>query len=64
MAAIVSLGDAFDAKPENNKREAVRRAIGNGVKQLRDAGAKDVAIDDSADPQATGMHYPLYVPCD
>lgn len=64
LAAIVSLGDAFDAKPENNKREAVRRAIGNGVKQLRDAGAKDVAIDDSADPQATGMHYPLYVPCD
>ncbi|KAF8525627.1 leucine aminopeptidase [Gautieria morchelliformis] len=55
LTALVSLGDGFESKPENAKREAVRRAIGNGVQQLRDAGAAAVAVDDSVDPHATAV---------
>jgi cytosol aminopeptidase len=56
LTALVSLGDGFESKPENAKREAVRRAIGNGMKQLRDAGATSVAVDASVDPHATGVY--------
>ena len=55
LTALASLGEGFDSKSENTKREAVRKAVGNGVKQLRDAGAKTVAIDDSVDPHAAGV---------
>ena len=56
LTGLVSLGEGFDAKPENGRREAVRRAVGSGVKQLRDAGATAVAIDDSVDPHAAGVY--------
>lgn len=53
LTTIVSLGDGFSGKSDNAKKEAVRKAVGNGVKQLRDAGAKRVAVDASFDPHAT-----------
>lgn len=63
LTALVSLGDGFDNKAENDKREAVRRAVGNGIRQLRDAGATTVAVDDSVDPHAAGVYlYPGLVP--
>jgi aminopeptidase len=52
LTALVSLGDGFSKKGDDAKKEAVRKAIGNGVKQLRDAGAKRVAVDASVDPHA------------
>lgn len=46
VTAIVSLGDAkFANATQNNKMEIVRKAVATGVKQLRDAGARNVAID-------------------
>jgi hypothetical protein len=55
LTALVSLGEGFEKKPENSKREAVRVAVANGIKQLRDAGAKTVAVDDSVDAHAAGL---------
>ncbi|KAF8587050.1 leucine aminopeptidase [Ramaria rubella] len=55
LTALVSLGEKFASKKGDAKREVVRKAVGNGVKKLRDAGAKNVAIDASVDAHAAAV---------
>lgn len=55
LTTVASLGDAFSAKNIQEKREIVRRAIGNAVKDLKGYdGLGEVVVDASADPQAAG----------
>lgn len=60
VTAVVSLGGAkFANATWNNKMEIVRKAVATGVKQLRDAGARNVAIDLEAagiDSHAAGAY--------
>jgi cytosol aminopeptidase len=57
--AIVSLGEGFGKKTGHARRELVRKAVGNGVKQVKDLGdgAKDIVIDASQDAHAAGEPY-------
>jgi len=57
--AIVSLGDGFDKKSGDARRELVRKAVGSGVKQVKELGdgAKDIVIDASQDAHAAGGPY-------
>lgn len=50
---IASLGDGFANKPDNVKRELVRKAVGSAVKDLKAfEGIKEATIDASLDPHA------------
>jgi aminopeptidase len=55
--AVVSLGEGFERKTGDARREIVRKAIGSGVKQAKELGdgAKDIVIDASADVHAAGQ---------
>ncbi|KAF8522571.1 cytosol aminopeptidase family, catalytic domain-containing protein [Hysterangium stoloniferum] len=55
LTAIVSLGNKFNTTAAHVKTEAVRKAVASGIKQLRDAGAKNVAIDASIEPHAAAV---------
>lgn len=57
VTALVSLGDEFDAKKGDAKREVVRKAVGSAVKDVKSLveGETTVSIDASADPHAAGM---------
>lgn len=57
--AIVSLGEGFDKKSGEARRELVRKAVGSGVKQVKELGdeAKDIVIDASQDAHAAGGPY-------
>ena len=57
VTAVVSLGEGFDKKQGNARRELVRKAVGSGVKQVKDLGdgTKKVSVDASTDPHAAGM---------
>ena len=61
ITALSSLGDKFDSKKSDAKRELVRTAVGNGVKKVKEIGdgvhGQQVAIDASADPHAAGEHH-------
>jgi len=54
--AVVSLGEGFDKKSGDARRELVRKAVGSGVKQVKDLGdgTKDIVIDASTDVHAAG----------
>jgi cytosol aminopeptidase len=54
--AIVSLGEGFHGKTGDAKRELVRKAVGSGVKQVKELGdeAKQIIVDASADAHAAG----------
>ena len=55
LTTISSLGDKFANKSGNAKRELVRKSVGCAVKDLKAIdGLKDVTIDASIDPHATG----------
>jgi hypothetical protein len=58
--AVVSLGEGFDKKTDNARRELVRKAIGSSVKQIRELGdgKKDVIVDTSKDAHAAGLLNP------
>jgi len=57
VTTLSSLGDRFEKKNANEKRELLRKAVGGAVKDLKAMdGLKNVAIDASLDPQAAGMH--------
>ena len=64
VAALVSLGDAFEAKKGDARREVVRKAVGGGVKSIKTLGEgiSEVLIDASTDPHAAGEI--LDVSCD
>jgi aminopeptidase len=53
----VSLGEGFDKKTDNARRELVRKAIGSSVKQIRELGdgKKDVIVDTSKDAHAAAV---------
>lgn len=54
---ISSLGDKFQDKKGNERRELVRKAVGSGIKELRAYdGLKEVSVDASADPHAAGAY--------
>jgi aminopeptidase len=57
--AVVSLGEGFDKKSGDARRELVRKAVGSGVKQVKELGdgAKDIVIDASQDGHAAGGPY-------
>ena len=57
VTTVVSLGEGFDKKQGNARRELVRKAVGSGVKQVKDLGdgTKKVSVDASTDPHAAGM---------
>jgi len=54
--AVVSLGEGFDEKTGDARRELVRKAVGSGVKQIKELGdgAKDIIVDASTDAHAAG----------
>ncbi|KAH9486044.1 Cytosol aminopeptidase [Psilocybe cubensis] len=63
VTTVTSLGEAFDSKPGNVKRETVRKSVGNAVKELKALdGLNKVTIDASADPHAAAVaaHLALY----
>ncbi|KAG8996867.1 hypothetical protein FRB94_007997 [Tulasnella sp. JGI-2019a] len=45
LGAVASTGTGFENKGDSEKKEALRIAVANGVKKLKDAGAKNIAID-------------------
>ncbi|KAH9040065.1 cytosol aminopeptidase family, catalytic domain-containing protein [Lactarius pseudohatsudake] len=55
--AVVSLGEGFDKKTGNARRELVRKAIGSSIKQIRDLGdeKKSVVVDASKDAHAAAV---------
>lgn len=54
--AVVSLGEGFDKKTGDARRELVRKAVGSGVKQVKELGdgAKNIVVDASTDAHAAG----------
>ncbi|CAE7170327.1 unnamed protein product [Rhizoctonia solani] len=58
LAAAVSLGTGSKAKTP----EALRKAVGTGIKKLRDAGATSVLVDTNGDlhAAAVGTHLALF----
>ncbi|KAI0302575.1 cytosol aminopeptidase family, catalytic domain-containing protein [Russula brevipes] len=55
--AVVSLGEGFDKKSDHARRELVRKAVGSGVKQVKELGdgTKDVVVDASTDAHAAAV---------
>ena len=57
VTALVSLGDAYEVQKGDGKRELVRKAVGNAVKDVKALGEGKtlaVSVDASADPHAAG----------
>lgn len=56
VTALASLGDAFEAKKGDTRREIVRKAVGGGVKSIKalGEGVSEAVIDASTDPHAAG----------
>lgn len=56
VTALVSLGDGFDSKTGDARRELVRKAVGSGVKSVKGLGdgVSETVIDASIDPHAAG----------
>ncbi|THH12680.1 hypothetical protein EW146_g7465 [Bondarzewia mesenterica] len=57
VTAVVSLGEGFDKKKGDARKEIVRKAVGSGVKQVKELGdgEKKVSVDASADPHAAAV---------
>ena len=57
--ALVSLGEGFEGKTGDARRELVRKAVASGVKQAKELGdgAKDIVVDASEDAHAAGKPY-------
>ncbi len=60
--AVVSLGEGFDKKTGDARRELVRKAIGSSIKQIRELGdgEKYVVVDASKDAHAAGLPNPCF----
>lgn len=54
--AVVSLGEGFNGKTGDARRELVRKAVGSGVKHAKELGdgAKQIIVDASPDAHAAG----------
>lgn len=59
---MVSLGNQFNKKKGDERREVVRRAVGSGVKSVKGLweGEKDVKVDAREDAHAAGMLCSLF----
>lgn len=56
VTSVSSLGEKFSSKKTDAKRELVRKSVGSAVKVLKALdGLKDVSIDASKDPHASGV---------
>jgi len=57
--AVVSLGEGFDGKSPDVRRELVRKAVGSSVKEAKELGdgAKDIVVDASKDAHAAGWSH-------
>ncbi|KAI9442453.1 cytosol aminopeptidase family, catalytic domain-containing protein [Lactarius indigo] len=55
--AVVSLGEGFDKKTGDARRELVRKAIGSSIKQIRELGdgERSVVVDASKDAHAAAV---------
>ncbi|KAI0713970.1 cytosol aminopeptidase family, catalytic domain-containing protein [Earliella scabrosa] len=66
ITALSSLGDKFEKKKGDERREVVRKAVAGGVKTVRALGesveGSNVVVDASVDPHAVavGAHLALY----
>ncbi|KAF5340180.1 hypothetical protein D9758_014992 [Tetrapyrgos nigripes] len=63
ITAISSLGEGFEKKKGNERREMVRKSVGSAVKTLRGLdGLKEIHIDAEKDPHAASVaaHLALY----
>jgi aminopeptidase len=56
VTALVSLGEGFDSKTGDVRREIVRKAVGSGIKSVKGLGdgVSEAVIDASTDPHAAG----------
>jgi cytosol aminopeptidase len=58
VTAFASLGEKYPEKTEDAKREAIRRAVGGGVKDIKALGdgiaSIQVTTEEVADPHAAG----------
>lgn len=56
IASLSSLGEGFANKKENERREAVRRAVGSAVKAVKDLPeTKEVEVDATVDAHAAAV---------
>ncbi len=63
LTALSSLGEGFENKNGNVKKELVRKAVGSAVKAIKDLdGVKTVKVDATHDAHASGMCSALYIP--
>ncbi|KAI0256218.1 cytosol aminopeptidase family, catalytic domain-containing protein [Lactifluus subvellereus] len=55
--AVVSLGEGFNGKTRDARRELVRKAVGSGVKHAKELGdgAKQIIVDASPDAHAAAV---------
>ncbi|KAI0001370.1 leucine aminopeptidase [Russula compacta] len=55
--AVVSLGEGFDRKTDDARRELVRKAVGSSIKQIKELGdgQKDIVVDTSTDAHAAAV---------
>ena len=61
--AVVSLGEGFDKKTGDARRELVRKAIGSSIQQIKELGdgEKSVVVDASIDAHAAGLPHPGFL---
>ncbi|KAI0744375.1 leucine aminopeptidase [Daedaleopsis nitida] len=66
ITALSSLGDKFELKEGDERREIVRKAVASGIKKVLELGegveGSDILVDASQDPHAAavGAHLALY----
>ncbi|KAF9225161.1 hypothetical protein BS17DRAFT_778229 [Gyrodon lividus] len=64
VTALVSLGEGFEIKQGDARRELIRKAVGSGVKSVKALGdgVSEAIVDASADPHAAAVaaHLALY----
>jgi aminopeptidase len=56
VTALVSLGEGFETKQGDARREIIRKAVGSGVKSVKGLGdgVSEAILDASTDPHAAG----------
>lgn len=54
VTGLVSLGNDFSKKAEDEKRESYKLAVASGLNRLVDADVKEIAVEVGAYPHAAG----------
>ena len=67
MTVVTSLGEGFEKKTGDVRRELVRKAVGSAVKKVKGHGegvkGRTIYVEASSDPHAAGEHIPVSVLC-